>query len=134
MKTLAITIILSLGFGFVAAQEQGISPTALEIVNKRMDYYNQHNFTEFIKLYSPDVKVYTYPNQLLATGTDNITSIFKPKFIAKSIQVKVISQMDNGNHVISHEEVSENQIKTKYISIYEVKDGLIKSVRFVRDY
>jgi hypothetical protein len=134
MKTLAITIILSLAFSFVAAQEQGIAPTALEIVNKRMDYYNQHNFTEFIKLYSPDVKVYTYPNQLLATGTDNITSIFKPKFIAKSIQVKVISQMDNGNHVISHEEVSENQIKTKYISIYEVKDGLIKSVRFVRDH
>jgi hypothetical protein len=105
----------------------------LEVVNKRMDFYNQHNFEEFIKLYSPDVQIYTYPDKLLGTGTDNIASIFKPKFIAKSIKVEIISQMYNGNHVINHEIVSENGIQTKYISIYEIKEGLIKSVRFVRD-
>ena len=134
MKTLTASIIFSLSFIFVPAQEQNVTQTPLGIVNKRMDFYKQHNFKEFIKLYSPDVKVYTYPDKLLGTGTDNITSIFKPKFIAKSIQVEIISQMYNGNHVINHEIVSENGIKTKYISIYEVKDGLIKSVRFVRDY
>jgi hypothetical protein len=119
---------------FVLAQKQNVAPTPQEIVNKRMDFYNQHNFVEFIKLYSPDVKVYTYPDKLLGTGTDNITSIFKPKFIAKSIKVEIVSQMYNGSHVINHEIVSENGIKTKYISIYEVEGGLIKSVRFVRDY
>jgi hypothetical protein len=134
MKTLTTSIIFSLSFMFVTAQGQSIPPTSLEIVNKRMTFYNQHNFIEFIKLYSPDVEVYTYPNKLLGTGTDNITSIFKPKFTAKSIQVEIISQMYNGNHVINHEIVTENGIPTKYISIYEVKDGLIKSVRFVRDY
>ena len=134
MKKLTASIIFFLSFMFVTAQEQNVTPTPLEIVNKRMDFYNQHNFIEFIKLYSPDVEVYTYPNKLLGTGTDNITSIFKPKFVAKSIQVEIISQMYNGNHVINHEIVSENGIKTKYISIYEVKDGLIKSVRFVRDH
>lgn len=65
-----------------------------------MNFYNQHNFTDFIK--------------------------FKPKFNAKSIQVEIISQMHNGNHVINSEIVTENGMKTKYISIYEVKDGLIK--------
>jgi len=107
---------------------------SLEIVNKRMDYYNQHNFNDFINLYSDDVKIYTYPNKLLGTGTDNITSIFKPKFASKSIQVKIVSQMDNGSHVINHEIVTEDGEETKYISIYEVNDGLITSVRFVRDY
>ena len=134
MKKLTTSIIFFLSFMFVMAQEQNVIPSPLEIVNKRMDFYNQHNFIEFIKLYSPDVEVYTYPNQLLGTGTDNITSIFKPKFIAKSIQVEIVSQMYNGSHVINQEIVSENGIKTKYISIYEVKDGLIKSVRFVRDH
>jgi len=134
MKTLTTLIIFSLSFIFVTAQEQNVTQTPLGVVNKRMDFYNQHNFKEFIKLYSPDVEVYTYPDKLLGTGTDNITSIFKPKFSAKSIQVEIISQMYNGNHVINHEIVSENGIKTKYISIYEVQDGLIKSVRFVRDY
>jgi hypothetical protein len=41
--------------------------------------------------------------------------------------------MYNGNYVINHEIVSENGIQTKYISIYEVREGLIKSVKFVRD-
>jgi hypothetical protein len=98
-----------------------------------MAFYNEHNFMEFIKLYSPGVEIYTYPDVLLATGTDNMTSIFKPKFIAKSIKVEVVSQMHNGNYVINHEIVSENGNQTKYISIYEVKDGLIRSVKFVRD-
>lgn len=126
-----IVFFLSLNFGIVHGQT--ITPTPLEIVNKRMAFYNQHNFTEFIKLYAPNVEIYTYPNTLLATGTDNVTSIFKPKFIDKSIKVEIISQMFNGNYVINHEIVSENGIQTKYISIYEVKDDLIKSVKFVRD-
>ena len=61
-----------------------------------------------------------------------MTSIFKPKFAAKSIQVEIVSQMNNGSHVINHE-ITDDGTETKYISIYEV-DGLIKSVRFVRDY
>jgi len=108
--------------------------TSLEIVNKRMNFYNQQNFEDFIKLYSDDVKIYTYPNKLLGTGTENITSIFKPKFASKSIHVKIVSQMDNGNYVINHEIVTEDGMETKYVSIYEVRDGLITSVRFVRDY
>lgn len=133
MEKFTTAILFFLHFVFFTAQSQNTPQTSLEIVNKRMTFYNQHNFTEFIKLYSTDVEIYTYPDQLLATGTDNITSIFKPKFISKSVKVEIISQMFNGNYVINHEIVSENGIQTKYISIYEVRDGLIKSVKFVRD-
>lgn len=114
-------------------QKGNLNLTALEVVNKRMDFYNQHNFDEFIQLYADDVKVYTYPDKLLGTGTDNIASIFEPKFAEKSIQVEIISQMNNGNFVINHETVTENGSDTKYVSIYEVEDGLIRSVKFVRD-
>jgi hypothetical protein len=133
MKGISTLIIFFLSLIFVTAKAQKVTATPLEIVNKRMDFYNQHNFIEFVKLYSPDVKIYTYPDKLLGTGTDNITSIFKPKFIAKSIKVEIISQMYNGDYVINHEIVSESETQTKYISIYEVKDGLIRSVKFVRD-
>jgi hypothetical protein len=133
MKSSVLISIFSLLSYFGYSQTQQLNYSPLEVVNKRMDFYNQHNFEEFIKLYSPDVQIYTYPDKLLGIGTDNIASIFKPKFIAKSIKVEIISQMYNGNHVINHEIVSENGIQTKYISIYEIKEGLIKSVRFVRD-
>lgn len=111
--------------------DSNLSP--LEVVNKRMQFYNQHNIVEFLKLYAEDVKIYTYPDKLLGTGTANLASIFKPKFANKSIQVEIISQMNNGNHVINHEIVKEDGIDTKYISIYEVENGLIQSVKFVRD-
>lgn len=110
-----------------------INLSALELVNKRMEFYNLHDFEKFIQLYDNNVKIYTYPDKLLGTGTDNISSIFQPKFASKSIQVKIVSQMNNGNYIINHEIVTENGIDTKYVSIYEVKDGLIKSVKFVRD-
>lgn len=132
MKNVAILITLLLSVQFGIAQES--SNTALETVNKRMEFYNQHNFADFIKLYADDVKIYTYPEKLLGIGTENISSIFKPKFESKSIQVEIVSQMNNGKHVINHEIVTEDGINTKYISIYEVKNGLISSVRFVRDY
>ena len=114
-------------------REHDINLSALEVVNKRMEFYNLHNFEKFIQFYDDDVKIYTYPDKLLGTGVGNITSIFKPKFASKSIQVEIVRQMNNGNYVINHEIVTENGIETKYVSIYEVKKGLIKSVKFVRN-
>ena len=134
MKIATIFIMFFLTLSFGIAQEQNVNPTPLEIVNKRMKFYNQHNFEKFIELYDNDVKIYTYPDKLLGIGIQHLTSIFKPTFAAKSIEVRIVSQMNNGIHVINHELVTEDGIETKYISIYEVIDGLITSVRFVRDY
>lgn len=112
---------------------QSSNLTPLQVVNKRMDLYNEHDFQAFIKLYHKDVKIYTYPNKLLGTGADRLASIFKSDFEKKSISVEIINQISNGRHVINHEIVTRNGEQTKYVSIYEVKNGLITSVRFVRD-
>lgn len=131
-SSVLITMFFLLSY-FGLCQTSPVNHSPLEVVNKRMDFYNQHNFEEFIKLYSDSVKVYTYPDKLLASGKGNITSIFKSKFSSKSIQVKIITQINNGNHVINHEVITENGVDIKSVSIYEVKNGLITSVRFVRD-
>lgn len=142
MRNLILSILIATTFFGCkpeAVSKQGVQKehsylTPLEVVNQRMAFYNQHNFSEFIKLYADDVKVYTYPDKLLGTGTANITSIFKPKFAERSIQVEIVSQMHNGKFVINHEIVTEKGGDTKYVSIYEVRDGLIRSVKFVRDH
>ena len=69
--TLVLASLLVASFFFLGpatAQEQ--VPTALQIVNRRMDFYNQHNFDEFIKLYADDVKIDTYPDKLLGIGKE----------------------------------------------------------------
>ncbi len=124
--------LLCYGGGISQTQKAIASP--LEVVNQRMDHYNHHYFEKFINLYSDSVRVYTYPDIFLASGKDNLESIFKPKFSSKSIQVKIITQITNGNYVVNQELVTESGVDTKYVSIYEVRDGLITTVRFIRDY
>jgi hypothetical protein len=112
---------------------QNLDLTPLQIVNQRMAFFNEHNYAEFIKLYNKDVKVYTYPDKLLGTGADRLGSIFKSDFEKKSIRVQILNQITNGSYVINHEIVTNDGKDKKYVSIYEVKDGLITSVRFVRE-
>lgn len=108
--------------------------TPLEVVNKRMDYFNQHNYSEFIKLYNLNVEVYTYPDKLMGEGSDRLASIFKTDFENKSVSVKIVNQMNNGPYVINHEIVTNDGKETKYISIYKVENGLIDRVSFVREF
>ena len=70
----------------------------------------------------------------MGTGSDRLASIFKSDFEKKSINVKVVKQISNGSFVINHEIVTNNGKETKSVSIYEVKDGLITSISFVREF
>lgn len=128
---LSLCLSVSLAYG----QDNSTAPdlTPLQVVNLRMELYNQHNFDAFLQLYAPDIKIYTYPDELLGKGIDHMAWIFEPKFAAKSVSVDIINQITHGHHVINHEIVTENGTKTKYVSIYEVEDGLIRTVRFIRD-
>ena len=88
--------IIILGFLFVIViackdntnnnnNEQNYSDlTPLEVVNKRMNYFNEHNYDAFIKLYNTNVEVYTYPDRLMGTGSDRLASIFKSDFENKT--------------------------------------------------
>ncbi len=108
------------------------SLTPLEVVNKRMALFNENNFDEFIKLYHKNVKIYTYPEQLIGTGANRLASIFKSDFENKLVSVTIVNQMHNGSYVINHELVTYDDKETKYVSIYKVEKGLITNVRFVR--
>ncbi|WP_271769784.1 nuclear transport factor 2 family protein [Aquimarina algiphila] len=108
--------------------------TPLEVVNKRMNFFNQHDYDNFIKLYHEDLKVYTYPDKLLGKGSDRLAPIFKSDFENKLVTVKIVNQMNNGPYVINHELVTNDGKETTYVSIYKVENGLITNVRFVRDF
>ena len=107
--------------------------TPLEIVNKRMQAYNDHDLEGFLKLYADDFKVYTYPDRLLGKGKKHLRKIFEPMFKDGVVKVEIHHQLTKDSYVINHETVDYGNKKQDYISIYKVRDGLIKSVRFVRD-
>jgi hypothetical protein len=116
----------------VSAQDESVEPLA--VVNARMNAYNMHDINAFLKNYSEDIQVYTYPNIALGQkGKGHLKSIFDPMFKEGKVSVKIHQQITQGDYVINHETVNYNGNSQKYVSIYEVHGGLITSVQFVRE-
>ncbi|MEM7762445.1 MAG: nuclear transport factor 2 family protein [Pseudomonadota bacterium] len=131
MKTLLALILAALSLHAVA-DDSDLTP--LQIVNARMAAYNAHDIDAFLAVYSEDIQIYTYPNIALGTkGKAHLRGIFEPLFDEGQVNVEIHQQITQGNYVINHETVSFAGKDTKYVSIYEVKDGLIVSVQFVRE-
>lgn len=106
---------------------------ALEIVNERMEAYNAHDIDRFMDLYSEDIEIFTYPYHSLGKGKDHLRSLFEPLFKDRNVSVEIHGQFLKDSYVVNHETVNYGNSKTEYVSVYEVRDGLIQSVRFIRD-
>jgi hypothetical protein len=132
MKRMFYAVLLIVAFAQqISADEAVLSP--LEVVNKRMDAYNQHNLNAFLATYAETVQVYTYPDKQLAGGKVHLQSIFEPMFKEGNVSVTIHQQIEKDSFVINQETVIYADKKTDYVSIYKVEDGLITEVRFVRD-
>lgn len=107
------------------------SAEPIEVVNRRMGAYNAHDIDAFLATYSPDVVIYGYPDTVLGQGHEHLERIFAEMFETKSNHVKIRTQIERQEYVINDELVSYTKSKASYVSIYEVRDGLIHSVRFV---
>jgi len=128
-----IQIKLALAFILFSISFSAWPKSPLEVVNARMAAHNQHNMEAFLSNYSENIQVYDYPDVPLGQrGKEHIERIFSPLFKSKSVKVTIHSQMENGNFVVNRETVVREGKTTEYISIYEVVDGLIESVRFIK--
>ena len=105
--------------------------TAIDVVNRRMDAYNAHDMDAFLATYSHDVVIYGYPDTLLGQGHEHLQRIFADLFRTKSNRIEIKTQIERQEHVINDERVTYGALSVRYVSIYEVRDGLITSVRFV---
>lgn len=109
------------------------SLSPIQIVNQRMEAYNNHDIKKFMALYAENISIYTYPDEKLASGKVHLESIFKPMFTEAKVRVVIVKQVENGSYVINEEVVNYSGSNKKYVSIYKVENGLISEVRFVRE-
>lgn len=137
--TAALTLVSLLGCGQdtpssrSTQQSESVTRLPLEVVNLRMSAYNRHDLRSFLDTYSDGVKIFNYPDRLLGKGKKHIRSIFEPMFEESVVQVTIHHQIVKDSYVVNHETVSNGDTTTEYVSIYEVRNGLIESVSFVRD-
>ena len=134
IATIALVCLFGCGPNAPSAHSVGDpSRTPLETVKERMDAYNRHDLTAFLQLYDDGVTIFTYPDKSLGKGKEHIRRIFEPMFQEGIVEVEIHHQIAIDSFVVNHETVRDGDKQTEYVSIYEVRDGLIQSVRFVRD-
>ena len=97
-----------------------------------MQRYNDRQVDALLELYGDDIEVYAYPDRLLGTGKVHMRRVMEDA-LKDSTGVTISHQLENGRYIISEENVSYAGKARRYISIYEVRDGLIRSVRFIRE-
>ena len=113
--------------------EAAVARSPLETVNLRMRAYNEHDLDALLSTYSEGVEIFTYPERSLGKGKKRLENLFESLFREGSVHVDIHDQIAKDSYVINHETVVSGNEKTEYVSIYEVRNGLIRSVRFVRD-
>ena len=108
-----------------------VSPRIL--AQEQLDGYNKRDIEAFLKPYAKNVKVYTYPDELNYEGIEEMRKIYAPMFEkTKDLHCKITSRIVKGNVVIDEELVTANGNTFKAVAIYEITNGKISSVRFVR--
>ncbi|CAL2103290.1 SnoaL-like domain-containing protein [Tenacibaculum sp. 190130A14a] len=108
-----------------------VSPRGL--AQEQLEAYNKRDIDAFLQPYAKDVKIYTYPDELNYQGIDEMRKRYAPMFKnTPDLHCKITSRIVKGNVVIDEELVTANGNTFKAVAIYEITNGKISSVRFVK--
>jgi len=103
------------------------------IINNQLEAYNNKDIEAFATTYSTDIKLYTFPNNLISEGQDAIRKQYSSFFERiPDLNAQIVNRMVLGNKVIDKEKVTVNGNIFYAIAIYEVKDGKISKVTFIQ--
>lgn len=103
------------------------------IVQQQLDAYNARDIEGFLATYLKDVKLYNFPYQLRTDGLEALRKGYTNFFeSASDLHCEIKNRMVIGNIVIDEELVTANGNTFRAVAIYEVTDGRIAKVTFLR--
>jgi hypothetical protein len=109
------------------------TPTPEQMAQKQLEAYNQKDIKAFMDCFSEDVKIYTYPNTLEVEGKAKMQEQYAQFFNnAQTLHCTVIKRIVRGAFVIDEESVQYNATTFGGVAIYEVKEGKIVAVTFIK--
>jgi hypothetical protein len=112
---------------------QQLSPR--EVVNRQLEVYNAHDIDGYCALFAPDATISDLvTGQMMCDGLAEIRSAYTKRFSENpELRCIVHQRMEGPTHAIDKETVSGLPSGPLHlIAIYEVRDGLIRSLRFIR--
>jgi len=116
------------------ARSEESSP--LQVVQAQVDAYNRGDIDAFLNTYAPEVKLYNFPDELRSSGLARMREIYSKLFEkAPQLHASITNRITQGNYVIDQEVItgSPGAKELTAVAIYEVKDGKIINVWFLRE-
>jgi hypothetical protein len=109
--------------------------TPRDIVNQQLIIYNAHDIDGYCALFAEDAKIFDLvTGQMICDGLDAIRSVYTKRFAGNpNLHCIVHQKMESPDFAIDKEIVSGLPTGPLHImAIYEVREGLIRSLRFIR--
>ena len=104
-----------------------------KVVQEQVEAYNRHDIDAFLKTYSPEIKLYDFPDKESASGLESMRERYGKLFKREpSLKVKIVKRIVQGDRVIDQEEVSVGGRQFNAVAIYQVKGDKITAVWFLK--
>jgi hypothetical protein len=104
-----------------------------KIVQQQLDAYNARDIDAFMDTYAENIQLFNFPNQLIAQGKGPMEAQYKGFFDSTpDLHCEIKNRIVIGNKVIDEEYVTVNGSKISAVAIYEVENGKIVKVTFLR--
>lgn len=107
--------------------------SAEAIVQNQLNAYNDRNIDAFLNAYSKDVQVFNFPNELRFEGRANMRDQYTDFFRnTPDLHCEIKNRIVIGNKIIDEEYITANGTHFSTVAIYEVENGKIAKVTFLR--
>lgn len=104
------------------------------IVQQQLEAYNEGNIDAFMATYSNDIELFQFPNTLMSKGKTPMRQQYTSMFNSiNDLNAEIVNRTIIGNKVIDKEKVTANGSTFYAVAIYEVTNGLISRVTFIRE-
>ncbi len=111
-----------------------IKETPEQIVQRQLNAYNAKNMEAFLDTYTDTIEIFNFPNESTLKGKEALRNLFTEMFEnTTTLYCEIKNRMVLGNKVIDKEHVRFGDQYFDVIAIYEIEDGKIAKVTFVRD-
>ena len=105
-------------------------------VARQLAAYNARDLDAFIACWTPDARIYQFPDTLLAGGREAIRERHLARFAQAHVHGELLHRSAVGHVVVDHERVTRTRgdlpLIVEVVAIYEVgEDGLIASARMI---
>lgn len=103
------------------------------IVQQQLDAYNNRDIDAFVATYTDDVVLYNFPKTLRSEGAEQMHTGYKDFFDSTpDLHCEIKNRIRIGNKVIDEEYLTMNGQNFTAVAVYEVTDGKISKVTFMR--